>query len=982
MARGREVPGGRGSIDPTFTPNVGVVQPGFRQAAPETPLKQLERVLLSASSLGASALQTQAAAKRSRDNLRERAVARQGAVMAQIAQGQVTIQQSMQEVRLDDARKMAADFLIRSDDHDPVWLMRQARTQMVNAPSIEEQAVWEELFVDAKRAADRVELDEAKQRQVDIVNQFALAGHTADNAIKALGDRLKLDPDLQDELIGNGTGIHDRVQDWALQEAERVAPELFDISPRDPDRELKEEQRDAIVVQLIRSSLPVANRLIQQHSGDIEEAAADTGVKLVSSHLTSYFKGDISIEAMSSAINEAGTLHFNHLSSTEQESKFKQVIGTAMDAALKGRFGFDISVLEPRLASLIDNGPFSPFEQADLQGAVQEGLMQLAVNQYGTLVTRERLTHTMEIPVPTTEGSLGFRSVVRPDALLTMALPGADGRTTFDRIATQAIIEAGIDKTDSTPIELAAVARILDTAAEFNARGQRANATAIAEFQNAKQVFGGDPSGDPRLAYETAIARRAFSDSRMLDGGQIQRILEVEEAIRATRPELEGVATPEQVWDPTRPIERSVETRSLREAIWTLEARGWSADRVASTHPLPSNMISEMSTLWTQGGPEEMHDVLMFASALPELRREELLSGLGEGTTASLSLRNAMHTWLLAANNIEFRPPIEDLMSKARAAQAVSAPSDFLSSSTPFLDNAGSLNKEVAAAAISEVLAAKKLTSTAEFFNAILPGDPFTSADTEFRNNMSEIQSMFMGPTKPIVDRMLELWSMRVQTTDDDPVQSANFVFEMMKADGFHFTNIDGETTIVQDPQFHFGPDDVSGVELRSNIARYMEQPFKQWQQDVIVQALGIENLPNPPINFADLYNFVPDLVDPTLIQDSRGEPIELEFFISDGTNRDAQFVIRKDAFDLGGVILQGRDPTPGSTRPLPTIRAKKDVNYIGPDGRARFLPAGQPIMVFSFQTLDPFELPSIQVVDIPGITSGGIPITSMPSFR
>lgn len=948
MARGREVP--RGGTDPTFTPTVGVVQPTIQQQFQETPIQQLERVLLTAAGLGATALQTAAAAKKSRDTLREGAVARQNILMNQVVQGQVTQQHSMQQIRLEDAGKKATDILIRSADHDPAWLVRQARLQMVNAPSSEEAELWQAFFIEARDAAERVELDDAKRRQIDIVNQFALAGHTADNAIKALGDRLKLDLDLQSELIGDGTGIHDRVQDWALREAQRVAPELFDIDSRDPDRELKIEQRDAIVVQLIRSSLPVANRLIEQHGTDMEQAASSTGVQLVTSQLTSFFKGDISIEAMTESINDAGTLHFNHLSSTEREAKFKQVVSTAMDAALKGRFGFDIGRLEPRLKSLIDSGPFSDFEKAILRGSIQEGLSQLAVGQYGALVTKERLMHTIEVPVPTSDGSLAFRSVVHPDALIAMAAVGVDGRTVFDRIATQAIIEAGLDRNadDMTPIELAAVARILDSATEFNVNGQRARAGQMVELENVVRVFSGDPAGDPRQAYESSIARRVFSTSRPLGPNQIQKILEVEAAIRATKPDLQDALKPEQVWDSAKPMERSVETRTLREAVWVLEARAWADERVRSAHPLPANMISEMSTFWTQGGPEEMIDVLFFASALTDIRREELLSGLGDGSAAALSLRIAMHEQLLAANNIQFQPPLDDLMATARAAQQVSAPSDFLSSATPFIDNAGSLNREVAAAAFAEILAGKKLSSIAQVFNKILPGNPFVNADKVYNVNMSNIQAQFMGPAKPIVDRMLELWSMRVQTTDDTPVEAAHFVDEMKKADGYHWANIDGEMTIVQDPQFHFGPDDPRGLDLQIGVNRLMQQPLKDWQRDVLVAALDIA----PPNTLADLYFLTPDLVNPQRIQDERGNRLPIDFVISDGTNRDAQFTLRKDAIEFGGVTLQGRDPT-NPQRMFPTIRAKRSVTYTGPDGQEHIIQAGEPLLVYSFHMLD-----------------------------
>ncbi len=1000
MAQGRPAPGGRGSVDPTFTPSVAVVQPGFQTRAPETPLQQLERVLFSAGSLGAQALQTAASAKRRRDNMREKAVARQDALMGQVQQTQATARHSMQQVRLEEAQKKQADFLIRSEAHDPVWLVRQARLQMVNAPSEEERSIWTDFFQDAHAAAQKIELTEQKKRQVEIVNQFSLAGQTADNAIAALGDRLKLDSELQSQLIGDGTNIHDRVQDWALEEAERVAPEVFDIDAKDEDRELREEQRDALVVQLIRSTLPIADRLIEQHRRNMEQSASATGVSLVSSQLSAYFKGDIGIDAMAESMSDTGELHFNHLSSTQKTEKAKQILTTAMDAALKGRFGFDISRIEPRMEALIERGPFSTFEKDELRGAVQEGMTQLAVTHYNALVTRKRLSFTMEVPVPTADGVPGMRSVARPNALVSMAQVGSDGRSEFDRIATQAIIDSGLDQApeDMTPIQLAGVARILDTAADFNAQGQVALAKNAAEIHNLELVSQGDPAGDPAKAYEVGAARRVFSSERMLGPNQIQQIMDVEALIRAERPELRGTPEAEQLWDPTQPLERTPETRSIREAVWALEANEWSREEVAKAFALPENLTAEMSTMWQQGGTEEMIDVLFFASNLTDIRREELFSAMGDGSSESLALRNAYHEWWKGANNITFRPSLEDLMADSRSAMKTAKPAEFLASATSFQDQAGSLSRDVAAAAMAEILTVKRMS--------VKPGDfsfgnlqnavkrMFVSPSEDFNENMSFIQSAFMGPTKPIVDRMMEVWAMRVQTTDDTPVEAANFVFEVMKADGFHFQNLDGETTIVQDPQFHFGPDDPSGVDLQVNVLKYIEQPLAEWQKSVLIQALDIRPPAAPPTTIAELYQSVPTLVNPERIRDSRGNKLPLEFTISEGTNGDAQATLRAGELDWGGVILQARDPS-NPQRLFPVIRARKNVTYTGPDGQEHVIVAGQPLSVFSFhlleteletenrlrreafiESLDPAGRAAFtSSLDIPGMAEGNVPL-------
>jgi hypothetical protein len=953
MARGRPLPGGKGSVDPDFEPQVGVSQPAFQTPVEETQLERLNRVLLGAGSAAAGALRSVAESKAQLDNLKRQAVARQEAIMAEAAAGQEAARASVQQQRITDTRRRMTELISRAEQHDPIWLVRQARLGLVNAPSEEERGEWAGFFMEAQERADKVALTEEQARKRQVINQFTVAGQTAQNAIRALGQRLKLDPLLQGQLIGDGTGIHDRVQDWALGEAARVAPELFDIDPDDPDKELREEQRDAVVTQLISATMPVADDLINQHRVDMEQHSADTGADLLLSQLTGYFREDIDVDTLVEVVNDTGTHHFNHLNRVDRERKMKQVIATGIDAALKGRFGHDVASLEERLRSLIDRGPFTEFEKADAQGAINEGLAQLAVNNFTGFVAKAQMEHTVEVMMPTDDGSMTLRSVPSPNAPMIMSDPGASGLSEYDQLATKAIFESGLgdDPESLTPVQLASVARILDSARQMNAIGRSERGKAADENLNLSRLIGGDPSADANKAYQVGFARRAFTQERQFTPNQIAVLMEQEQRNRAADPTMQGLPSPNEVWDGVSPIQRTPETRALRASTWQIEAEIWNDSKVRSAHPMPEDLRTEMKTMWTQGNPEAMLDVVYFAESLNEQRRLELLSAMGPGSAAETALSMALHNQLLAANNLEFKDTPEDAMANARQRMALTDPSEFLDAPTAFADVEGT-NREIGFASFAQALGVMQSPTKSAILDALPFVDPSYSAKN-LRENQSQVYRAFLNPSKKNVDHIIDWWSMRVQRQagrkggmqNVDPVEEAHYIWSQMRGQGFKFMNIDGEVGIVgPDTRDHFGPDDPRQETFRNRLDGWLDQPYAIWQREVLSQALGVDP-ENVPVTPRDIYRSTPDLVDPALVADERGVSVPIEFQIFDGTNRDSLFTLRKTPEDWGGVIVSG---VAIDGRVLPVPRAKNRVEYVGPDQRTHTIVPGTPLLVFS----------------------------------
>ena len=429
-----------------------------------------------------------------------------------------------------------------------------------------------------------------------------------------------------------------------------------------------------------------------------------------------------------------------------------------------------------------------------------------------------------------------------------------------------------------------------------------------------------------------------------------------------------------QVWDGVTPLQRTPQTRTMREAVYTLEAAAWSKSETLNAHALPDNLLSELRQQWVQGNPEAMMDTVFFTSALTATRQGEIYSALGEGSSEALALRNAAHNYKLAANNIEFRMPVEDLMDRARQTMQTTSPTEFLDSPTPFTDFAGQQNREIASAAFAEVLSVEGLDTRSDSGGFLGIG---SNPATEHRTRMTDLQAAMLGPSKEIVDRMFGLWSVRVQRTNDDPIMAAQWVLGQMRDQGFRMVNLDGEVTMVQDPFGHFGPDEPRGQIRDSNerrtlvgvtsrhgvrveklpietfndrVAAYVQAPLQAWQRDVIQRALQLQPFETPR-TMADVYTRVPDLVNPTFFRDDIGNTLEgIQFVVSDGTNRDAQFTLRKTAADFGGVIIQ---PMTFDGRLVPVARARQDVEWIGIDGETHLIRRGEPLTVFTDQLFD-----------------------------
>ena len=975
----RKVPRGPGTIDPDFTSQVAVQQAGPVAVEQETQFERFERSLTNIGADIAGALGSLAQQQNSIARLKDQAIARQEKMMSSVVAGQFAIRESLQKRRLQDVQNRQIELLARASDHNPEWLFRQARIGFNNSASVEEQAMWSELLLGSRKLADKFKVTEEKERQNDIVQQFSMAGQTATVAVSEMVSNLQADSDLQKELMGNGVGIHQRVQDWILSEATDSAPQIFDIDRRDPDRELKEEQRDQLVAELVEKSLRVGDGLVRLHTDRSESTSFQTGTDLLSAQLLSYFEGKVGADALAESITDTGRLHFNHLPDTERDLKLKQFLADSIEAATAGQFGQDVGDIDERVDALIDLGPYNDLEAVGLRNFAAERLSGMAVLNYQSLVQQAQLSRTIEVPLLSDDGTVQRRSVPNPNAATILSLPGDDGRSEYDRLADRAIIEAGldIDPAEMTSVQLDAASRIRDTAIELNSDGQERLSKTLAVQNNIRGVLDGDPQASASEAHDNMLITRAFSNSSQLAPHQLREVLERDKSIRtrnrAAMPS-DMITEPEsrQVWDGTSALSRTPETRTLREAVYQLEASAWSKPETLNAHALPDNLLSEMKQQWQQGNPEAMMDVVFFTSALTTTRQNEIYTAFGEGSSEALALRNSVHNYKLAANNIEFRMPVDDLMDRARQTMQTTSPTEFLESPTPFTDFAGLQNREVASAAFAEVLSVEGLDTQTEGGFLGFGSQPAE----DHRVRMTDLQAAMLGPSKDIIDRMFGLWSVRVQSTQDDPVQAAQWVLGQMRDQGFRMVNLDGDVTMVQDPFGHFGPDeprsvgrgeksrailtgtatantrveDVSIETFTERVAAYTQSPLQPWQRDVIQRALGLERSETPR-TIGELYTRVPDLVNPDFFKDSFGNLVEgIQFVVSDGTNRDAQFTLRKTAADYGGVIIQ---PMTFDGRLVPVARAKQDVEWIGIDGELHIIRRGEPLSIFSNQLFD-----------------------------
>lgn len=990
----KQLPRGQGTTDPEFTSQVAVQQAGPAAVVQETPFERLERSLLNIGTGIAGAAGSLAAQQRSLARMKDQAVARHEQMIQSVRQGTATRHASLQQRRLLTVRNAQNELLLQAERHNPEWLFRQARTGFNNSASAEEQAMWSQLLLGSRQLADQFRVSGAQEQENDIVQQYAMAGQTATIAVAEMVSNLQSNPDLQRELMGDGVGIHQRVQNWIISAASEAAPEIFKIDRNDPSRELKEEQRDQLIAELVEKSLGVGDAIVRQHTQRSESTSFQTGTDLIAAQLLSYWEGKIGVQALGKSIEDTGTLHFNHLPEVEQQRKLKIFIADSIAMATSGAFGTDVGEIENRIAALVNEGIgtfvpqedgsqllvvdrlFNDLEAVSVLSNASARLSDMVVGNFISGAQEAKLSRTVEIPFLADDGTMQRRSVPDPKAHVTLAAPSpVDGRSEYDRIADRALADSGLDMdaSEMSSTQLAAATSIRDMAEKLNEQGRDALNDIIKQQINIQGVLNGDPLANAADAYNNMLIIRAFSNGGQLGPEQLRTVLDRAKELRTAAGvgALEGereMPEARDVWDGVSPLEYTPETRHLRRSIHEIEAAAWSKQE--NIADLPANLLGDMQTKWTRGNPEQMMDVMFFAASLSEQRQNELYASLGDGSPQSFALRIAVHNWKKQSNDLELLQPLDDMMDRARQTMSVQSPDDFLKQITSFPKFSGEENRVAASAAFAEVLAVAGLTMKPErggWFNIL----PRRNVSSEHKDRMTDIQGAFMGQTKKAMDDMFGLWAIRVQRTEDGPVEAAIWVQGVMRSQGWHIVNYDGEPTMVQDIMQHFGPadpraraaigkkrriltglgTDIIGEEtvpiqtFQERVAAYVRSPLLPWQRSVIGEALKLAPS-DIPLTMAEMYIHSPTIVNPELFLDSRGNFVDgMTFVISDATNSDAQNALRKSASDWGGVILNGRT---FDGRLLPAIRALQDVEYIGPDGETHILRAGEPISVFT----------------------------------
>lgn len=991
----KHLPRGQGTVDPEFTSQVPVQQAGPAEVVQETPFERLERSLINIGTGLAGAAGSLAAQHRSLARMKDQAVARHEQMIQSVRQGTATRHASLQQRRLQEVRKTQNELLSRAEQHNPEWLFRQSRIGFNNSASAEEQAMWSQLLLGSRKLADQFKSSASQEHEDDIVQQYAMAGQTATVAVAEMVSNLQRNPDLQRELMGNGVGIHQRVQDWIISAASEAAPEIFKIDRNDPNRQLKEEQRDQLIAELVEKSLRVGDSVVRQHTQRSESTSFQTGTDLIAAQMLSYFEGKIGVQALAKSMEDTGTLHFNHLPEVEQQRKLKVFIADSIAMATSGMFGTDVGEIENRVAALVNEGIgtfvlqedgsqllvvdrlFNDLEAVSVLSDASSRLAEMSVGNFISLSQEAKLSRTVEIPFLADDGTMQRRSVPDPQAHVTLAAPSpVDGRTEYDRIADRALAESGLDMdaSEMSQTQLAAATSIRDMAEQMNEAGQEALNDIILQQINIQGVLNGDPLADPKEAYNHMLRTRTFSGAEQLSPGQLRTVLDRAKILReadragAIKGEREGPDESREVWDGVSVLEFTPETRNLRRAVNEIEAAAWSTP--SNIADLPANLLGDMQNQWTRGNPEQMMDVMFFAAALTESRQNELYASLGEGSPQSFALRIAVHNWKKQSNDLELLQPMDDMMDRARQTMALPTSDDFLQAITSFPRFSGEENRIVASAAFAEVLAVAGLDTKPER-GGLVNILPNRNVSSEHKDRMTDIQAAYMGQTKKALDDMFGLWAIRVQRTDDGPIEAAIWVQGMMRSQGWHIVNYDGEPTMVQDIMQHFGPADpraraaigkkrliltglgtnITGEEVvpietfQERVDAYVRSPLLPWQRIAIGDALKLA--PSEiPLTIEEMYIRSPTIVNPALFRDSLGNFIGgMNFVISDATNSDAQQALRKTAEDWGGVIVQG---TTHNGQLLPVIRALRDVEYLGPDGELHFLRRGEPISVFT----------------------------------
>jgi len=904
---------GPGSVGPTFTaPSVSVTQVTPQYTPEESEYEQFRDAVLTAAGGVASAVNARAAINNRLKTLKEQAATRVERDLSRAARG-------MQERRLRNADEARRTILLESGEKGIEWAERQFRTRMVNAGSAEEARLWEQAW---KGAAQEVSRENAEARQ----QSFNAAARTMEQTSLQLRQLLSEDAGLEASLIGDGTNIGARVQDWMLTELSQAV---------DLDK-MSKEDADLLIHQAIKQSFRISDDLIGVHTKRVQDSNELLGTQQLESDLYSTLTGEQSPSRLRNQVEVTLRDRLNHLTPDQQLTYARTTALKQLQTMADGGYGLDAmdrlgaasEVLNLRIGG---ESVFSPGERAQIAADLLTRAERTAGRAMDAEITRLRELQTEVVTLP--DGRVMHRPALNPDAALVSPDP-VTGMTPLDMRANELLGQMGLlrDPAELSPEGIRIVGAVRAQVASIRPQISRAALQRVEEAANANTVYGGEPGGDADKAHRFSFERRAhMSPSALNASGQSPLSGEELDAFKA---QLLSVAEQAQVprsvieqWDGS-PLDYSDENRDLNRVIAVSEARKWSNSDTQAQYGMPTELVRDKLALLSSGDPNRVESFAHFALSLEAGSNEawdNFLTAKGvSANEAAAAQWVRIHSRLgapgpqpVAADPLQLMAEVQDILAAPPVAGWLRGEAADMNLET---SNAGNM-AQVMADILTDAQKGVKF-------------DP-NKRDRYNRAVQSQLQAMFLsqGGTGQM---MRQLWfAGRTVNPDLDDAQIGSMLWGWLQRDGWRFRQVGERMSLVVDPQGYTGE---AGQDVGEHVSAQMARPFIPEYRAFLAEALDLGPTETPH-TLQDLwYRTMPGFTQ----EDPFGEGVLTPRWSFGDQITDRLLDSRAN---YGGFVVSAQDP---SGQRLPHITSVRDATLRWPDGTSVVIPKGTVLNVIN----------------------------------
>lgn len=901
---------GPGSASPDFTaPSVPVVTPGRQlQQTQPTEFERFRDVVLTAARGAASAVSARAQINSRLKQLKERAASR-------VEQDLNRSARHFQRRRLEEAVRKRQAILVESETRGVEYAEREFRARMTNAGSVEESQLWEQAWQQASKRVDR-ENEEARRQQ------FNSAARTMEHVSLSLRQELTEDPALEAQLIGDGTNIGARVQNWMLQEIGRQVN--LD--------EMTEEDADVLIHQAVKQSFSISDKLTSIHTERTKRSNEILGTQQIEADIFSTLNGDQESNHLNRQIEVSIRDRLNHLTPEQQIDYVRRTATESLMAMADGKFGIDaldklgtaVEVLDMR----IEGEPV--FGQGQRQQIAAEMLARAersATREMQAEIGRLREQQTEVVTLA--DGTVVHRPSLNPDAALATVDPET-GLSPVDEAANKVLADMGLlgDVSDFSPEAVRIVAAVRMEAMQIQRTAMSASNKKFETVANANTVFSGLPGGDANDAQEFSFERRAYmNDQALVAAGQSPisgtELQVFKQQLRETAATL-GLSTRViDTWDGST-LEYTDENRELNRIIAASEAFKWSNSETQAQYGMPSRLVRDKLALLRSNDPNRLEAFAHWVNNLNTGANEAWDNFLSaepvSGNDAAAAQWVRVHARLgQPTGNVE--PDYTALMAQVQQIQNAQPVGGWFRTDTGDIEletsNAGNM-AQVMAEIISDESGVAFEPDERDRFN---------------RRVQAQLQKMFLSDTNTTGRMLRNLWfAGKTVNQDLDDAQIGTMVWQWLRKDGHRFRSVNDRAVLVVDPQNYTGE---AGQDISDHVDSNFTREFSPEYRSFLIDALDIEPK-DAPRNLQHLFlteRF--GAVDPTeQILQPRWS------FNEQVTDR-----LLESRAGYGGFVIQAQAQD-GTVLPLPV--SKKDAILTWYDGQSVFVPKGTVLSVIN----------------------------------